>query len=87
MSVSSKKKAGFSLVRLFRDKRGGVAVIDTALASADKVAAAWAQIATAAIAELPTCSLVRWSSVRMIGISGAIPNQPKKHRKKASHVM
>ena len=44
-------------------------------------------IATAAIAELPICSLVRWSSVRIIGINGANPNHPKKHRKNASHVM
>src|SRR5262249_16455964 len=41
-------------------------------------------IATAAMAELPTCSLVKCSSVRMTGISGAMPNHPKKHRKKAS---
>src|SRR5580704_17640166 len=44
-------------------------------------------MATAAMAELPTCSLVRWSSSRIIGIRGAIPNQPKKHRKNASHAM
>ena len=36
---------------------------------------------------LPICSLVRCSSSRMTGISGAMPNQPKKQRKNASHVM
>ncbi len=43
-------------------------------------------MATEAIIELPTCCLVRCSSPRMIGISGASPNQPKKQRKNASHV-
>ena len=44
-------------------------------------------IATEAITELPICCLVRCSSSRTTGISGAIPNHPKKHRKNASHDM
>ena len=43
--------------------------------------------ATEAMIELPTWSLVRCNSLRTTGISGAIPNQPKKHTKNASHVM
>ena len=44
-------------------------------------------IATEAMTVLPTCALVRCSSSRMTAISGAMPNQPKKHRKNADHVM
>ena len=40
-----------------------------------------------AMMELPICSFVRCSSCRITGINGASPNQPKKHRKKASHVI
>ena len=36
---------------------------------------------------LPTCVLVSIRSSRTTAISGAMPNQPKKHRKKANHVM
>ena len=36
---------------------------------------------------LPTCSFVSERSSRTTAISGAMPNQPKKHRKNANHVM
>jgi len=42
--------------------------------------------ATDAIRMLPICSLVSPSSFRMIGMSGATPNQPKKHQKNETHV-
>ena len=35
----------------------------------------------------PTCSGVSFSSSRTIFISGAMPNQPKKQKKNASHDM
>lgn len=44
-------------------------------------------MATEAIIVLPICALVSIRSWRTIAISGAMPNQPKKHRKKANHVM
>src|SRR6185312_16097584 len=44
-------------------------------------------IATEAMVRLPICALVKWNSWRITGISGAMPNHPKKHRKNASHVM
>src|SRR5262249_38830108 len=40
-----------------------------------------------AITVLPICALLRCSSSRTTAISGAIPNQPKKHRKNDSQVM
>src|SRR5579872_1262435 len=44
-------------------------------------------MATEAMTELPIWALVRWSSSRMIGIKGAMPNHPKKHRKNAIQLM
>ena len=44
-------------------------------------------MATEAMIVLPICALVSPSSSRTIAISGAMPNQAKKHRKKANHVM
>src|SRR4029079_13109042 len=44
-------------------------------------------IATEAMVRFPICALVKWNSWRITGISGAMPNHPKKHRKNASHVM
>ena len=44
-------------------------------------------IATDAMIVLPIWALVRCSSSRTTAISGAMPNQAKKHRKKANHVM
>ncbi len=44
-------------------------------------------IETEAITELPTWAFVRCSSSRMMGINGAMPNQPKKQRKNAIHDM
>src|SRR5688500_18959838 len=41
--------------------------------------------ATEARTVLATWSLVRPRSARTVPISGASPNQPKKHRKKATH--
>ena len=43
-------------------------------------------IETEAIMILPISPLVKCSSSRTITIKGAIPNQPKKHKKKAIHV-
>ena len=44
-------------------------------------------IATDAMIVLPICSLLSPRSSRTKAISGAMPNQPKKHRKNAIHVM
>ena len=44
-------------------------------------------MATEAMMVLPTCTLVSMRSSRTMAISGAMPNHPKKQRKKASHVM
>ena len=44
-------------------------------------------MATEAMMVLPICALVSMRSSRTMAISGAMPNQPKKHRKKANHVM
>ena len=44
-------------------------------------------MATDAMIVQPIWSLVRPSSFRTTGISGAMPNQAKKQRKKANHVM
>ena len=42
---------------------------------------------TEAMTVLPTCVLVRPRSSRTIAIMGAMPNHPKKARKKAIHDM
>ena len=44
-------------------------------------------MATEAMIVLPICSLVRPSSPRTTAMSGAMPNQAKKQRKKANHDM
>ena len=44
-------------------------------------------IATDAMMVLPTSALERSRSSRTIAMRGAMPNQPKKARKKAAHVM
>ncbi len=44
-------------------------------------------MATEAIMISPICDFVSDNSSRTIAIMGAIPNQPKKHRKKAIHVI
>ena len=44
-------------------------------------------ISTEAMPVLPTCVLVRPRSSRTMAIIGAMPNHPKKARKKAIHVM
>lgn len=42
---------------------------------------------TEIITRLPICDFVRCRSVRMVGIKGARPNQPKKQTKNISQVM
>ena len=42
---------------------------------------------TDAIITFPTCALVRPRSARIVGISGANPNHPKKHTKNISQVI
>jgi Na+/melibiose symporter-like transporter len=42
---------------------------------------------TETITRLPTWDLVRWRSVRIVGIKGARPNHPKKHTKNISQVI
>jgi hypothetical protein len=44
-------------------------------------------IDTEAMMMLPICALERPKSSRITGMSGAIPNQPKKQTKKVIHVM
>src|SRR5688572_13960023 len=44
-------------------------------------------IATEAMIMFPICSWLRPRSFRTTGISGAIPNHPKKHKKKVIHVI